>query len=115
MQSIVVAADAITVITINKESLALPHKLPLKCCSSRTRINCFPREGDFFRPLVLWHVRAVKGMETPPAAEGNGFAGILLPRTSLTSTAPARGKEHHQPVAEEKRVTSPIDEDLFHP
>lgn len=54
-------------------------------------------------------------METPPAAEGNGFAGILLPRTSLTSTAPARGKEHHQPVAEEKRVTSPIDEDLFHP
>lgn len=46
---------------------------------------------------------------------GNGFAGILLPRTSLTSTAPARGKEHHQPLAVERRVTSPIDEDLFRP
>jgi len=48
----------------------------------------------------------VKGTEQP---RGNGSTDILLPGAAL----PGTGREHHQPAAEDKSTTGPIDEDLF--
>lgn len=117
MQSVVAAAAAVTIITINKELLFLPHNCLLKCFPGRSCINCFPREGDFSDHPCAVAVGVRHGAPAPPAGRlrGNGSTSILLAGAALTSAAPARGREHRQPAAADKSVASPIDEDLFSP
>lgn len=117
MQS-VVAAAAVTIIIINKESLFLPDNCLLNISPVEAGSTAFPERGIFLTPLRYGMSGRCKAWSPCPAdwqLRGNSFPGILLPWAALTRTAPARGREHRQPAAEGKSVTRPIDEDLFSP
>lgn len=119
MRSVVAAAAAaVTIITIYKESLFLRNNCFWNVSLAGARSTAFPERGIFLTPCALGYQGSERhGVPCPVDQQQrrNYSPGILFPGAALTSTSPVRGREYHQPAAEDKNVTSPIDENLSSP